>query len=111
MDRRAHRVAALVAIVLTLTAMTSDFSPAIAASVDGIARTAHFRARPVSAGAAVARQAKKKNKKHKTPASLMSKLRHVGGIAVVLAVVGLGLFLVGSGVRGPRGRKRRRRRP
>ncbi len=109
MTRRVRRATTIVLTAAALLAVAPNFAAPVAASAMRAPRTAETRVRSSSLATAATRSTKKKHKK-KVATSLTSKALHAGVIAVVLTVVGFGLFLIGSGVRGPRGRKRRRMR-
>jgi hypothetical protein len=99
----------IAAIALVFSAVTPEFAGPVGAIAVRSTHPSELRARSSSGGDVAARPLKKKAKK-KVATGLMSKLQHAVLVLLVLAVVVLALFLIGSGVRGPRGRKHRRAR-
>ena len=100
---------AIAAIALAFSAAAPEFAAPVGASAVRSTNPSEIQARPASDSEVRAKPLKKKKaKKKKAATGLMSKLRHAALVLALVAVVVLAVFLIGSGVRGPRGRKRRR---
>ena len=111
--RRPNARSAVLAITLLfVVAVPTAAAPAGAAGRSALgASAAHATSRSGRQLAAdIATKKPKRPKKKRKAKGLTARLEHDGVVLIVLAALAYALFLIGSGVRGPRGRKRQRAR-